>query len=523
MNEPELIRVAPDPFLLLNPADPAVLTGIIPGCETRRIGGVNVLAVPHTLDAVRVLRNLGAPAPSPISARYNWPGRYAPFAAQRTTAEFLTLNPRAFVLNEMGTGKTLATLWAADYLRSVGAVRRIFVLAPLSTLDTVWASEILMNFPHLRYTVLHSTRERRLKLLKEDFDVYIINHDGVKIVADEVAKRGDIDLVIVDELSAFRNASTDRFKALDKIARGPERRVWGLGATPTPNAPTDAWAQIRLVNPSAVPPYFKRFREQTMDPVTAFKWRPKPDAQQRVYDAMQPAIRFTRAQCVDLPETLYQTLHVPLSPEQQKAYDQLRTQLKLETDAGTARAVNQADMAMKLVQVACGAVRDSKTGDPLLLANTARVKTVCDVIEQAAGKVIVCVPFVAALEGLRDELAKLWPTELVYGATSRDERTRIFADFQHGGDAGPRVLVANPRVMSHGLTLTAADTMIWFAPTPSHETFDQTCHRIIRAGQRRSTLVVMIEGSPVERKLYRVLRERGDMQTSLLDMFDSEG
>lgn len=522
-----LIHVAEKaPFMVMNPADPTVLTGLIPGVRPVRLWGHELWAVPHTLDAVKVLRNLGAPAPSPILHRYGWPGRYTPFHAQRETAAFLTLHRRAYVLNDMGTGKTIAALWAFDYLRSIGQAHRLLIFSPLSTLDAVWGSEILLNFPHLRYAVLHADRAKRLKLLAADYDVYIINHDGVKIIAPELKNRPDIDVVLVDELSAFRSAGTERFKAMSKVTAPLERIVWGMGATPAPNEPPDAWAQVRLVTPGEVTPYFKRFKEQTMRQVTAFRWEPKPDAMDTVYRVMRPAIRFTRAQCMDLPPTLYQYRRVELTTEQQNAYEQMKSKLKIEHAGGTARAVNAADQAMKLVQIACGAVRNSETGEPILLANTARVAVVKEVIEQAQGKVIVYVPFIAALESLRDELAKHWPTALVYGETPREERTDIFHRFQHGSEQDLRVLVANPRVMSHGLTLTAADTVIWFAPTTSHETFDQACHRIIRAGQRRTTLVLMLEGTPAERKLYKVLRERADLQNALLQLAegdDSEG
>lgn len=168
----QLIHVAKQaPFLVLNPANPEVLTSIIPGTRSINVRGHELLAVPHSLDAVRVLRNLGAPAPSPILGRYQWPGRYAPFYAQRETAAFLTLNPRAYVLNDMGTGKTLSALWAFDYLRSIGVRRRMVLFAPLSTLDATWASEVMMNFPNLRYAVLHGERSRRIKQLGGDYDV----------------------------------------------------------------------------------------------------------------------------------------------------------------------------------------------------------------------------------------------------------------------------------------------------------------------------------------------------------------
>lgn len=517
-----LIHVAKSPYLVMNPANPEVLRNIIPGVTPVKAWGHQLWAVPHTLDAVRVLRNLGAPAPSPILARYGWAGRYAPFHAQRETAAFMTLNRRCYVLNDMGTGKTIASLWAFDYLRSIGVLHRIIIFAPLSTLDAVWGSEVMMNFPHLRYTVLHAERSRRLKLLAGDFDVYIINHDGVKIIAPQLASRPDIDCVLIDELSSFRTPGTERFKAMAKVTAPVERWVWGMGATPRPNNPDDVWAQVRLVTPHTITPYHKRFKEMVMRQVTAFKWEAKPTATDTIRQVMAPAIRFSRAECVDLPPTLWQYRTVELTPEQRAAYDQMRTSLKIEHASGQARAVNEADKVMKLVQVACGAVSSATGDEPVVLSNSNRIKVLKEIIEQAAGKVIVYVPFVGGLHAVFEEVSKDWPTALVYGSTPRDERTSIFHLFQNGSPEQLRVIVANPKVMSHGLTLTAADTIVWFAPTPSYETFDQANHRIIRPSQKKNTLVVMLEGTAVERKIYHRNQQREAGQLEFLSLVEDD-
>ncbi len=501
--------------LVMNPANPEVLTAVIPTAKPVQVGPHLLYAVPHTLDAVAVLRNLGVAAPSPILNRYSWPGRFTPMHAQRETAAFLTLNRRAFVLNDMGTGKTASALWAFDYLRSLGLRRKVLVAAPLSTLESTWAAEVMLGFPHLRYAVLHGDRDRRRKLLAQDKDVYIVNHHGLKVLKKELEARKDIDLLILDELSIFRTPGTDLFKAAAALTAMPDRWVWGMTGTPTPNEPTDAWAQVRLIRPANVPPYFKRFKEQTMVQVREFKWKPREGSTEIVRQAMQPAIRFAREECTDLPPTTWQYRDVVMTPEQTKAYKEMQAKLRMEFEGGQAKAVNQADKAMKLVQIASGAVYDAASHEPIILPTGPRMEVVKEVIEQSSGNVIVFVPYVAALHAVRDELAKTWPTDLVYGEVSYNERTEIFANFQNS--TGKRVLVANARVMSHGLTLTNADTIIWFASPASHETFDQANHRIIRISQKRNTLIVMIRGCQAERALYKRLTERQEMQDGLLD------
>lgn len=517
-----LVHVAEQPWLVLNPASPDTLRAVIPDSKPVRVNGNELWAVPHSLDAVRVLRNLGVPAPSPIVNRYPWPGRYKPFDAQRETAAFCTLHKRAYVLNDMGTGKTIAALWAFDYLRGQGVLHKALIAAPLSTLDAVWGAEVLLNFPHLKFSVVYGDKARRQKLLAADADIYIINHDGVKTMLPDLVRRPDIDLLLVDELATYRTSGTDRYKAMAKLCAPVERWVWGLTGTPIPNAPDDAWAQCRLVTPWTVPSYGKRFKEMTMYQAGPFKWIAKSDALDTVHKAMQPAIRFTRADCLDLPETTWIHRDAPMSPEQTKAYNEMALSLRTGQGEGEARAVNEADKAMKLVQIAAGAVYDYVTHEAMILPNTARVRECMDVIDQANGKVLVFVPFTASLHALRDELAKHWPVAMVDGSVPLHERTQIFQTFQHAGAHELRVIVANPRTMSHGLTLTAADTVLWFAPTASHETFDQANHRIIRQSQKRNTRIVMLAGSAVERKLYKRLKDKQAMQGLLLDAFEDE-
>jgi hypothetical protein len=166
--------------LLLNLKEPSKVLTLLPTARVATVGGSTIVAVPHMEDEVRVLRNLGFDAPAPITEYYDWPGRYKPFAHQKVTSEFLTLNPRAFCLNGMGSGKTLSVLWAFDYLKKAGVLDWMLVLSPLSTLERAWGDEIFRNLPELSFTVVHGEREKRNRLLQCKFDIYIINHDGIK-------------------------------------------------------------------------------------------------------------------------------------------------------------------------------------------------------------------------------------------------------------------------------------------------------------------------------------------------------
>ena len=510
--------------LILRLKDPERVLSVIPKAKKFTFKGKEYVAVPHRRDEVKVLNNIGIEAPSPMLYYYGWPGRYSPFEAQKTAASFMAMHNRAFNLSGMGSGKSLATAWTYDYLRSVSVCNKMLLVGPLSTLERTWADTFFEHFPHLTAVVLHGSREKRLKLLEQDADVYIINHDGLKVagMVEAINKRNDIDIVVIDEIAqAARTASADRWKCLAKIVRhevkpGMQRIAYGLTGTPVPNNPTDAWAQCRLIVPERVPPYFNSFKGQVMRQVGQFSWVPRPEAQDVVFEAMQPAIRFSRDECVDLPECTYVEREVELTAAQKKAYKDMLNKLQAEFESGEVTAVNEAVKAQKLLQVLTGFCY-GKNGEVHKVDATPRMEAIREVCEESGSKTIVFVPFVALVQPLAEYLKKhSFSVECIHGGTSKSDRDTIFSSFQKLKD--PQVLVAIPHAMSHGLSLTSASTIVWAAPITSNDVFDQANHRIQRPGQKLNQLIVMIEGSPIERKYYQRLKEKGRVQGILLDL-----
>jgi SNF2 family DNA or RNA helicase len=511
--------------LVVRSRHPERIKAVLPHAKEAQFKGRDVLVLPHTLDDVKVLNNLGLRAPSPILYYYGWPRNQSvsnPFDAQRITAAFLTLWNRAFVLNGLGTGKTLASLWAYDYLRSIGAANKLLVISPLSTVDLTWGDSIFEHFTHLDFAVLHGARKKRFDLLNQDFDVYITNHDGAKILADAFAERKDISHVIIDEISqCARNAQTDRWKALNKIVNkqcNGIRACWGMTATPTPNAPTDAWAQARLLTPENVPKYHTRFRDMVMRQSGPYLWVPRKNSTEIVHKALNPSIRFSREECVDLPPTTYQDRTVSLTTEQKKMYKDMESKLRIQIENGEVTAVNEAVKALKLVQIACGVVYDAQ-GEKYIVDNDYRLKEVLSIVQESQTKSIVFVPFVSAVNHVAEYLEnKGFKTGVIHGGVSSKNRHEIFLGFQSGSSVD--VLVAQPRAMSHGLTLTAASTIVWFAPVTSSETYEQANGRVTRPGQRHNTLIVNVAGTKLEEKMFKRLKAKQKMQNLLLDMVE---
>jgi SNF2 family DNA or RNA helicase len=506
--------------LIFKLREPNKITTVIPTAKLVRHNGDVLVAVPHRPDEVRVLRQLGFSAPDPMRLYYNWPGRYTPMKEQIESSSFATMNSRCFVLNSMGTGKTITVLWSYDYLRSVKLVKRVLIACPLSVMERTWADHVFQSFPHLDVKVLYGTVDRRRKLLRDKADIYIINVDGLPAIRDDLASRPDIDLIIVDESALYRNGTTRRWKTLNVICnRQVPRRVWALTGAPTPNLPTDAWAQGRVINPGNpdLPKYFNKFRDMTMRQISQFKWLPRPEAVDVVQGALQPAIRYTLDDMIDLPEQMYTTRDVQMTPEQTKAYKDMLSKLAAEYAGGQIMAVNEAVKVNKLVQIACGVAYDSEHEEVVFPAKP-RMDVVLEVIEESEGKVIIFVPFTSVLT----HMAKMLTDEghehaLVHGEVSKNERDKIYARFQDRHDP-LKIIVATPGTMSHGLTLTEATTIIWFAPIHSNETYRQACARVRRPGQTRTTVVVHIAACEVERRMYNRLEKKESVQGVLLDI-----
>jgi len=423
------------------------------------------------------------------------------------------------VLNEIGTGKTQSALWAADYLIKMRHVKKVLILSPLSTLERVWGDAIFKEFAHRKFVVLHGTAERRLKLLRTDVDFYIINHDGFPIIKDEC--EGMFDLVIVDEAAVLRNPSTRRFKIFRKwIDMNPSTRLWLMTGTPTPNDPTDAWALAKLVNSPYCTKTFTAFREQVMMKIGQWKFVPRPESVEIVKHILQPAVRYTRDECFDLPETISQTRQVELTPEQKKHYTQMLRHFVTEAAAeGTITAVNEAVKIQKLVQIACG-VAYGDDGQNIQIDCTPRINLVKEVIEEAGEKVILFVPLTGTLHMLEKELSKHWTVAVVNGEVSSTKRNKIFHDFQH--EKNPHVLIAHPGTMAHGLTLTTASTIIWYGPINSNEQYVQANGRIERIGKKRVSNVIHIEGTELEHKMYERLKNKQKLQGLLLDLIQQQ-
>ena len=481
------------------------------------------LVLKHGLAEYMLLRRLGFAVPNPINCYYDWAGGN-PYHVQRVTCSLLTASPRAYVLNDMGTGKTRATLWAWDFLRTKGHAGKLLVVAKRSTLSLVWAHECRDVLPHRTLQVLYGSKKKRLERLNDpDAEIFIINHDGMKVIQEDLNKRTDIDVLILDELATYRNMNA-RSKAMVKFSERM-KFVWGLTGSPMPNEPTDVWMQCKIITPHTVPRYRSHARDMLMIKRNEFHWDPKPDATDRAYSWMQPAVRFALDDVVELPELVTRYVDVALSAQQTKGYNDVKNLFMTTFQGQEVNAMNAAGAVNKLLQISGGYVYSSANGvkSTIMLDATPRIEALIDLIQSASRKVLVFCPFRHMVMGLSKIMSDPKTDEyvehgVIHGDVPDGQRNKIFDAFQNTGMY--KAIIAHPGCMAHGLTLTAADTIIWYCPIPNYETYEQANARIRRIGQRHRQQIFHLQGSPVERRIYSLLQKKAAVQDMLLTLFE---
>jgi SNF2 family DNA or RNA helicase len=506
------MQIIDNKALLLTLRDTTPILTTIP--DSKSVSDTEVL-VKWDVPQVHRLRTFNIKAPSPIEGRYDWPGRYAPYDHQRKTAAFLTNHKRAFCFNEQGTGKTGSAIWAADFLMKRGLVKRVLVVCPVSIMDSAWRADLFTFAMHRTVDIAYGSAAKRKKIVESGAEFIIINYDGLQVIEDEI-RDGGFDLIIVDEASHYKNAQTKRWKCLSRLV-GEDTWLWLMTGTPAAQSPTDAFGIAKLVNPKGVPRYFSSFRDMVMFKQGLYKWIAKDTAVDTVHQVLQPAIRFTKDECLDLPDLVYAKRRVELTPQQKLYYEKLRKEMLFEAADEEVTAINAAVKSNKLLQISCGAVYTDE-GNTLEFDIKNRYSVLREVIDETANKVLIFVPFQHTIGILSAALTKDGITnEIISGKVKPGDRTKIFSDFQTKKD--PRVLVIQPQAAAHGVTLTAADTIVWWGPTPSLETYAQANARIHRAGQKHKCTVVQLVGSGMEHRIYKLLDEKIDVHSKIVDLY----
>lgn len=398
-------------------------------------------------------------------------------------------------------------------LVSLAEVDKVLVVAPLRVAQSVWAQEAAKwdHTSHLRCVRVLGSAASRRAALATDADVYIINRENVAWLVDELGRKWPFDMVVLDELSSFKNRSSARWKALRKV-RGKIRRIVGLTGTPSPNGLIDLWSQVYLLDGGeALEHTLGGYRERYFRPgrrngMTVFEWIPKQGAEEAIYKRLEGlCMSMKSADYLTMPECIYNVVKVPLEAKAWKLYREMERDALFELKGQVITAANAATVTGKLLQLAQGAVYDE--GGSWHVIHDAKIDALEDIVEAANGKsVLVYYAFKSDLERLK-------------AAFPDAVELRTEADVERWNDWKIPMLLAHPDSAGHGLNLqNGGCIMVWFGLTWSLEKYQQANARLYRQGQSQTVVIhhLIAEGT-VDERVMRVLEGKATAQDELME------
>jgi hypothetical protein len=472
----------------------------------------DVVVIRDDWQTYKQMRTLGHVLPSPIWRTRKGAVHITPWPHQVETADYILDHHRCCVLDSLGCGKTLSALWAADYLLSVGAISQVVITAPLSVCSHVWARELSTHFRHRRTVLLTdmSGAHRRAAVKMRAAEFYIVNHDGLHLVADVLSPG----LVIVDEATGFKTPATRRWKTLNGLVQRTQSRLVLMTGTPMAQSPLDTYGLLRLVREKYMS--LQRWRDMTMRNVSRFRWVPRDDAATVVATWLQPAVRHAQPFKFDVHRY---DVEYDLSPEQTRMLADLKRAARAELAGVEVTAAHAAALASKLLQVITGGVY-TFDGEGERIAHTVPASDFFDTITRFVGEadtpVLVFAPFRAAAIAIHKQIADAGLTcGLITGDTTPTERNQYFDAVQ---SRRLNALVAIPSTMAHGITLTSSRYVLWAAPPNRAEEYEQANGRVIRPGQKNGVQIVHLIGSPIASRLFARLRDKSRLQDAVLDI-----
>jgi SNF2 family DNA or RNA helicase len=449
---------------------------------------------------------------------------YAAHDYQQYASTFIETHPVAAVLLQMGLGKTIITLTAVqNLLFDSFEVHKVLVIAPLRVARDTWPAEI-GKWDHLtllKASVAVGNTADRISALKRKADLYIINRENVQWLIEESALPFDFDMVVVDELSSFKNHRSKRFRALMK-RRPVVKRIVGLTGTPASNGLIDLWAQFKLLDKGVrLGRFIGSYRDAYFTPdkrngQIVFSYKPAPGAEERIYQAIEDITISMKAQDhIRMPELVTNEDRVTLSDEERVIYEKLRKDLVLDASGGQVTAANAASLSGKLLQLANGAVY-SDDGTTVGIHDR-KLDALEDLIEAANGQsVLVAYWFKHDLQRITGRLEKLG---VPFSTLDSSESIQVW------NEGKLPVGLIHPASAGHGLNLqSGGNCLIWFGLTWSLELYQQTVARLWRQGQTSETVVVqhLITDQTIDERIMRVLSGKAATQDALIEAVKAE-
>lgn len=439
--------------------------------------------------------------------------KYVPHDYQRHTTQFIIDHPEAAILLGMGMGKTISTLTAIDQLiNNRFETNKALVIAPVRVARDTWPAEI-QKWDHLTGLTISpiiGTAKQRQTAANRQADIYTIGRENIPWLIKHHGKHWPYDMVIIDELSSFKNPQAKRFKALKKV-RPHINRIIGLTGTPAPNSLLDLWAPFRLIdNGQRLGQYITHYRDQYFLPdkrngQVIYSWKLRPGADQAIYDNIADiTVSMRTTDYLKLPDVTHQHIEVNLTPKEKKMIDTLKRDLVVDIGDETIDAANAATLSMKLQQLAGGAIYNEE-GD-VIEVHPQKIQALTELVDQAEGNnMLVCYWF----KHERDRILSAIPNARILD-TEQD-----FKDWNAGKIP---VGLIHPASAGHGLNLqTGGHIMVWFTTPWSLELYEQANARLHRQGQTEPVSIIHIDtADSIDQDVHAALARKDTTQSALI-------
>lgn len=450
--------------------------------------------------------------------------KFTPHDYQKYATQFIKKNPIAALLLDMGLGKTIITLIAIhDLMFDSFEVQKVLIIAPLRVARDTWSAEIEKweHLKHLTYSVAVGTVEERISALKQKADIYIINRENVQWLVEESGIPFDYQMIVIDELSSFKNHQTKRFKALMKV-RPKAKRIVGLTGTPSSNGLMDLYAEFRLLDMGErLGRFIGQFRNTYFHPdkrngMIVYSYKPLPYAEDAIYEKISDITISMRAtDHLNMPELIMSEYCVERSAEEKEKYMELKKELILELPDSEVTAANAASLSNKLSQMANGAIYDDEKN--IISIHDRKLDALEDIIEAANGKtILVAYWFKHDLERIKERLHKL---HIPFSTMDKSDSIRKW------NTGKLPVALIHPASAGHGLNLQSGGScLVWFGLTWSLELYQQTNARLWRQGQQSKTVVIqhIITKGTVDERIMKALQDKDETQTALMEAVKAE-
>lgn len=450
--------------------------------------------------------------------------KYNPHNYQKYAIDFIKEHPVSALLLDMGLGKTSITLTAInDLLFDSFEVSKVLIIAPLRVARDTWPEEI-HKWSHLillKTSLVVGTEDERIEALKSNADVFIINRENVSWLVDSYGSKLKFDMIVIDELSSFKNGRTKRFKSLMSLRPFAERVV-GLTGTPASNSLMDLWAEFKVLDlGQRLGRFITHYREAYFKPdkrngSIIYSYRLLPFAEEKIYEQISDiTISMKAKDHLAMPELIVNNLDVQMSASETKLYNKLKQDLVLSLNGTDIVASNAASLSGKLVQMANGAIYNEN--HDVIKIHDKKLDALEDIIEASYGKpILVAYWYKHDLERIKERLIQCG---IEYDEINKDASIKKW-------NAGlTPVGLIQPGSAGHGLNLQqGGSTIVWFGLTWSLELYEQTNARLYRQGQKDKTVVIehIVAKGTIDEKIIKALEDKNATQEALIKAVKAE-